>query len=328
MKIRILYIIVCFSVFLGNSLHAQSKVNSSSIKQNTNSNRNKNDKTFSSSNFIRVDSTVSYFNYLVQEYFVSKLENKKYDALLKAYTVNPNDIIIQYELTKFYENQNNSSEKKKILLKLKSFTSSELLAYGKNLLASIEQNGFLVTYGEKDTYPAWIAQEIDGYRTDVKIIHFDLFIDPIYRSRILQKHQLNLSSIPKSRVEILKLFAKENEHRNIYFSSAISPKLLRDVSANLFCTGLAFKYSIHPEDNMNALYHNWQTNFDMKDLSKSKFHSDAKAMMMNYIYPFFLLVQDERLKNNEKKELTKIIENIARQNNKENIITEKLKTIK
>ncbi len=43
-----------------------------------------------------------------------------------------------------------------------------------NMLSSCDSNAILLTYGDNDTYPLWYLQEIEGYRTDVRIINFNL----------------------------------------------------------------------------------------------------------------------------------------------------------
>jgi hypothetical protein len=43
-----------------------------------------------------------------------------------------------------------------------------------NTLSSCDSNAILITYGDNDTYPLWYLQEIEGFRTDVRIINFNL----------------------------------------------------------------------------------------------------------------------------------------------------------
>lgn len=43
-----------------------------------------------------------------------------------------------------------------------------------NMLNSCDSNAILITYGDNDTYPLWYLQEIEGYRTDVRVINYNL----------------------------------------------------------------------------------------------------------------------------------------------------------
>ena len=46
--------------------------------------------------------------------------------------------------------------------------------FAQNYLKSVNNNGILVTFGDNDTFPLWYAQEVEGTRTDVRILNFTL----------------------------------------------------------------------------------------------------------------------------------------------------------
>ena len=100
------------------------------------------------------------------------------------------------------------------------------LDWGKNYLTNLPENAVIFTRGDNDTFPLWYVQEVEGYRTDVRVCNFMLssgywYVHQMGR-KIYNSDKLPLSLTPAQ--------YDNGVHENIKIENVIEgPVELRDV---------------------------------------------------------------------------------------------------
>ena len=163
-----------------------------------------------------------------------------------------------------------------------------------NMLISLEKNAVLLVNGDNDTYSCWVLQYAKNIRPDVLVLNisFTCGIDG-YRTVIFKENGIKLlndNEMNNDEISGQKLFKHlvENlKNRPLYVSAFEGEEMYKEYSDKMYFTGLAFKYSPKPFNNLAVLRDNVENKF-LLDFLKQNFHNSYAQSAVNQMNKGYL----------------------------------------
>lgn len=284
-------------------------------------------------------------NLIMYKQFGGWQDSKEYEKyLLKAYEIDPLDprtyvmLLTDYYLARDKKKFHEFCEK--------YYQANELAGFiynlGYNFLVEVDSNAIIFTAGDNDTYPAWILQEVQGIRKDVTVLNTSLLTLDDYRSKMfeelgLPKFAKSLQDV-KSQEEYLQnrkdLFAhilNNTKGYPVYVAVSAVGQFEADFGDDLYLTGLMYKYSKEPFDNVALIRRNYEKRYRLDGLKQPfAFHiQNGKLPEINSLYlPAFVKLYIHYRESEDwqhMKELEPLMLDIAKGANQESEIQKLLK---
>ncbi|MBK8564557.1 MAG: hypothetical protein IPN76_14790 [Saprospiraceae bacterium] len=227
------------------------------------------------------------FEYHFIRFMAADWNEERFKYLLQAHEIAPQRTEIYHDLVTYHTIR---GEQPAALQYLNSLFEagefpSELLAWNYNLLASVEQDAILLTYGDNDTYPLWVLQSARGIRKDVKVLNVNLLLMDNYREREFKG--LGIPNIDlngcKSQSEMYGKVMRQltqAQKLSVYVANTMPEEVRLAFGDSLYLTGLALRYAPSSFDNLALLKNNYENRF-LLDYLKVDFSPDSITSVMS-----------------------------------------------
>jgi hypothetical protein len=184
--------------------------------------------------------------------------------LLKADEINPDDyrnwdaLIVYYQTILDIENAEIVAKKMHKANQL----SSNLLNWGYNVLAELDENAIVFTAGDNDTEALWLVQGALGFRKDVTVINASLVQIKEHRKKLTDKLGLEEFVETDNLKGMMNHFLINSKEIPAYIAlSAIGYLNTIGVEDDLYLNGLTYKYSASNFDNSIVIRRNYEKRY-------------------------------------------------------------------
>lgn len=205
-------------------------------------------------------------------------EDKIINYSLKAHELNPNDPAVYPDLMNIYEVSRPDLVKQKELSKLWKASADhtpKLMALSYNALMNTRKEAILLTGGDNDTYPLWIAQHADGFRPDVNVWNVYLMGISEYRNR--KFNALNIPNLEGENIPTAKIIDHIVKHRGghelyLYNKGIVAHDSL--IFENLYNVGVVYQYSEESMNNIALIVDHFENKFILDQLKFNYYQSE------------------------------------------------------
>ncbi|MCJ7812872.1 hypothetical protein MUP95_06095 [bacterium] len=245
---------------------------------------------------------------------------EKGSYLLKAYSMNPDFHGIHATMITYTDSEFDFEMRKAVNQKWfsRNEISPGLLAYGYNVLSSLEPEAILFTQHDNDTYPLWMLQDVKNIRTDVTVINFDMLLVKSYRKKVFERYQIKPldrlfeESNPVNLESVLNhIIANYQNTRPFYIGLSVTPAYYEDFIDQFYVIGLTLKYSNNPLDvipaNKDLFENKFLLDYLKIQLVPDQHQINVDKMNLNYLY-YFKILYEHYLNENQLVEADKIKE--------------------
>ncbi|MBN2350814.1 MAG: hypothetical protein JXJ22_18395 [Bacteroidales bacterium] len=258
-----------------------------------------------------IPNTFTYY-VIIKEGYPNNRE--RLDALKKAYALEPDNPDTYDEFVVYYETNNNEDKRaefNKIWYRSNDL-SAGILNYNYNVLMSISEGGMILTFGDNDTFPIWMLQDVLNIRPDVTVLNVHLLSITEYRNTLFKK--LNIPALLKdypegasaeNQKEIINHIIKNKPENLPLYISTPAWKQFLEYEKNLYIVGLALEFSTENIDNIALLKNNFENRYAL-DYIYNQFTFDisrgiVNRINVNYLPGIIKLYQHYRLSGEEEK---------------------------
>lgn len=196
-------------------------------------------------------------------------DEERYEALQKAYTLEPDNPDTYDELVVYFET--NSMLKKRREFNLKWFNTNEIspgiLNFNYNVLMSMRKGAVLISFGDNDTFPIWMLQDALSIRTDITVLN--VYLLGIKKYREAQFRKLGIKNLPEEsdgtsstfQEEIIDHILKYKPHNLPLYTSTPAWKRFQSYEDKMYLVGLVLAYSEENIDNIALLKNNFENKY-------------------------------------------------------------------